>query len=342
MTTSSLDLTSNSSSITTNLPNITNFVPIKLDEHNFLNWKHQILTILKTLGLLKFLNQHIPIPPVDSAEREQWDRSDGYVSTFITVSLSSSFLYLARGTQMSSELWKNIEDSFSQQLFAKQHQYKTQFHLLRRESKSISNYLSCANELVDALDAVGDPITDQSLVQQILDGLNDDYKHFRLNIENHEVRPNFHQLRARLLTFEARLTQYSSTSVPHAAMAALSIKPPHHEFQTSLICQICAKTGHTAAACYFRFTPTDSSGRGRNSGGRWRGRNSGGRNGGPRFGGNRGGYGNRGGGFHGANSSDGPQWSTTGGKNFSAHVANLGFGQAPAYDSRILGFGAGN
>ncbi|KAM0049833.1 hypothetical protein Hdeb2414_s0008g00290591 [Helianthus debilis subsp. tardiflorus] len=122
MTTSSSDLTSNSSSITTNLPNITNFVPIKLDEHNFLNWKHQILTILKTLGLLKFLNQHIPVPPVDSAEREQWDRSDGYVSTFITASLSSSFLYLARGTQTSSELWKNIEDSFSQQLFAKQNQ----------------------------------------------------------------------------------------------------------------------------------------------------------------------------------------------------------------------------
>lgn len=93
-----------SSSNSTSSPNITNLMPIKLDNSNFLNWQHQVLTILKTLGLLDFLKQDV-ISPIDDAAKSFWDRSDAYVTAIIMASLSPSLVHIARGSTSSSDLF---------------------------------------------------------------------------------------------------------------------------------------------------------------------------------------------------------------------------------------------
>ncbi|XP_076919364.1 uncharacterized protein LOC143580139 [Bidens hawaiensis] len=148
------------SSYTTTLPNITHLAAIKLDEDNYLNWKFQIVTILKTLGLLKFLNNSLFPPEIGSAELDDWDKQDGYVSALITANLSSSLIHLARGTSTSVELWKNLEESFSQQLFSKQNQFRTQFHLIKQNGRSITEYCNEAKYLIDSLHAVGDSLSE--------------------------------------------------------------------------------------------------------------------------------------------------------------------------------------
>ncbi|KAM0046186.1 hypothetical protein Hdeb2414_s0009g00313001 [Helianthus debilis subsp. tardiflorus] len=229
MTTSTSDATSNSN---TTLANITNLTTIKLDNNNFLNWQHQTLTILKTLGLLQFLNREIT-PPIEAVARAAWERSDAYVSAFITANLSPDLIHIARGTTSSSDLWQKIEELFNQQVFANQNLYRTQFHSLKQENHTISEYCDAAKNLFDSLHAVGDQISEHALVLQILNGLHPDYQMFVTNIENNDVKPTFTQLRAKLLTHESRLKQNQSqisSTISVAAMAAMNIKPPHHDY----------------------------------------------------------------------------------------------------------------
>ncbi|KAL9999100.1 putative RNA-directed DNA polymerase [Helianthus debilis subsp. tardiflorus] len=316
--------------------NVMNLMPIKLDETNYLNWKHQITLVLKTLGLLQHLNINCE-PPESEEARTAWDKSDAYVSAFISANLSSSLIHLARDSSRSAELWQKLEELFTQQVFANQNYIRTQFHCLKQGDKSVIRFCDEAKSLFDQLIALGDPITEQSLILQILNGLHSDFRMFVTNIENSDSKPTFSQLRAKLLTFESRLKQnQDSHSVPIAAMAAMTVRPPpphtDSSSQVTVICQICDKPGHRASNCYHRF---NSGGRG----GRWRPR--GGRGGGGRYGNQRG-----------FNQSPN-RWSADGIRGYSAHVADCygsNFGVRVPYfggsipgqvegrpDSRILG-----
>ncbi|KAJ0467784.1 hypothetical protein HanIR_Chr14g0689121 [Helianthus annuus] len=88
-----------------------------LDNDNFLNWQHQVLMILKSLGLLKHLNSSVTKPAIDTEECEIWNKSDAYVSSFLTTNLSASLVHLARAINSASELWSRIEESFYSQVW---------------------------------------------------------------------------------------------------------------------------------------------------------------------------------------------------------------------------------
>ncbi|XP_022018836.1 uncharacterized protein LOC110918864 [Helianthus annuus] len=214
-----------SSTIATPNPfqNVMNLMPIKLDETNYLNWKHQTTLILKTLGLLQHLNINCN-PPESEEARTAWDKSDAYVSAFLSANMSSSLIHLARDASRSAELWQKLEELFTQQVFANQNYIRTQFHCLKQEDKLVIQFCDEAKNRFDQLIALGDPITEHSLILQILNGLHFDFRIFVTNIENSDSKPTFSQLRAKLLTFESRLKQnQSSYSIPIAAMAAMTV-----------------------------------------------------------------------------------------------------------------------
>ncbi|XP_021986502.2 uncharacterized protein LOC110882922 [Helianthus annuus] len=131
------------------------------------------------------------------------------------------------GTSSASELWSVIEETFFQQLFAKQMQLRTQFQVLKQNDLSIIDYCDKAKHLADSLKVAGDSITDSSLVLQVLHGMNHDFTPIRLNIESGDALPTFHQVRSKLLTYEARLSQQETFNTPVSAMAAMTMRPPH-------------------------------------------------------------------------------------------------------------------
>ncbi|KAJ0509644.1 putative transcription factor interactor and regulator CCHC(Zn) family [Helianthus annuus] len=219
--------------------------------------------------------------------------------------------------------------------------------LVKTRFEVVSEFCDEAKNLFDSLQSIGDPITEESLVLQILNGLHIDYRMFVTNSENSDQKPSFSQLRAKLLTFESRLKQTESnyqTSIPISAMAAMNIQTlPYESSSKSVICQICDKPGHKASFCYHRFS--GSGGRSGCRGGRWR---SGGRNSGGRYA-NQQGSGGRGSGSYGntpwqqggytVNMADyGGQQSVQPGSRVSQIRDNgIFFGQGSEYDSRILG-----
>ncbi|XP_021979094.1 uncharacterized protein LOC110875205 [Helianthus annuus] len=277
--------TSNQGEQIPSFTNLANLISIKLDGENYLAWKHHIVTILKTMGLLSYLKKDVSPPAEDSANRAHWEKAYSYVYACLNATLSPSIAHIAIGTSSASELRFVIEETYFQQLFAKQMQLRTEFQIMKKMTFQLQANYDKAKQLADSLKAVGDPITDSSLVLQTLHGLNDNFTPIQLNIESSNVLPTFHQVKSKLLTYEGRLSQQEIHNILVSAMAAMTMKPPHQgnpdrsSPDRSVICQICDKVGHRANNCYQLRYPQSQNYRGGGSCGRWRGGNRrGGRN----------------------------------------------------------------
>ncbi|KAJ9541265.1 hypothetical protein OSB04_027771 [Centaurea solstitialis] len=226
------------------MANITNFVSIKLNGENYLSWKHQVLTILKTLGLSKHVSADQSSPLESDPEYENWSKADCYVSACINATLDQSVAHLAIGTGTALDLWKVLEDSYLQQAFAKKFQLKTQFQTLKQGSSTVTVFCDSIKRVADSLRSIGEKVSEADLVLQTLQGLNSVFNTFVLNIENSENLPNFVQLRSRLLVYEERLNnQVESTTGSISAMNSSVFTPPHSgsEMKQGMLVEIIAE-----------------------------------------------------------------------------------------------------
>lgn len=109
-----------------------------MNGENYLCWKHQLLTILKTLGLQKHVDPSHVSPTSPSQSVDRWKKEDIFVSACINATLDASIAHFAIDTKYVADLWEIIEDSYLQQAYAKKSQLKTQFQNVKQGSNSIT------------------------------------------------------------------------------------------------------------------------------------------------------------------------------------------------------------
>ncbi|KAG8388210.1 hypothetical protein BUALT_Bualt02G0102000 [Buddleja alternifolia] len=159
-----------------------------------------------------------------------------------------------------------------------------------KKHETLRHWLQRRTQLV----AIGDKIPDNDLLLFALNGLPPDYAPFITAIENSQPCPSFREFRARLLNHEQRLISYNTVTPPlsDTALAANTAAGRgrgsgyHKENKKFHPCgpnfsdlgtrvgsgtwngsngnqptkyQICYRSGHTAAKCYFRVRPPVSS-----------------------------------------------------------------------------------
>ncbi|KAL5712293.1 hypothetical protein ACHQM5_014482 [Ranunculus cassubicifolius] len=128
----STEISSSSSSTTSNpstnplhlpLQNITNFIPIKLKERNFLLWKSLFLPVLRTFDLMKFIDGSSTCPPkfiqspnpgtaatpIINPEYLTWVKTDQTLLIWLNATISEEVLPYVIGCEDSFSLWNNLE-----------------------------------------------------------------------------------------------------------------------------------------------------------------------------------------------------------------------------------------
>ena len=107
------------------LSNMSNMMTIKLDNTNYIVWKHQITMILETYSLYELLEEPQLVPEkflkdlsgayttVVNPEYTLWRSKEKALLTFISSTLSSSILSLTVGCTSALEVWKVLENRFS-------------------------------------------------------------------------------------------------------------------------------------------------------------------------------------------------------------------------------------
>ncbi|XP_020424443.1 uncharacterized protein LOC109950306 [Prunus persica] len=156
----------------------------------------------------------------------QWYQQDQLIVSYITSTLSESILSLTVGYTSALDLWECLQHHFFQSSMASESALRFQLMDLQKGSQPIDSYLRHAKSLADSLDVINEPVSSKELITSVLQSLGHDYKMLVTAILNFPPLPQFADLRACLLAFDAQALRISldqntvlmaTQSSPHSA-----------------------------------------------------------------------------------------------------------------------------
>ncbi|OVA06143.1 hypothetical protein BVC80_1635g17 [Macleaya cordata] len=216
---------SSSSSSLPSLPAASHITTVKLDRDNFLLWKSQIVPILKSQRIYKYLDDSYVVPPphitdsqtnslIPNPAYEDWECLDQTLLTWINSSLTDPIKAECVNKPSSRDVWRYLEQTYATLNPARLLQLKTSLSRIQKGNLSISEYVLKIKEIADSLASVLEPVSDLELVSTTLRGLGPDYAPFYAAITTWPTLPSFSELHALLLHHETHFLYLQSLQNP--------------------------------------------------------------------------------------------------------------------------------
>jgi hypothetical protein len=197
---------------------IKTFVPITLDlqDSNYAKWRELFLVALGRYGL----SAHVlsDNTPSDTSATSDWGRDDFTVLSWIYGSISLElFGIIMKARSTAKQIWDAIANLFRDNKKSRALALDAEFRNTAQGDMTISDYCVKLKSLSDALDDVGQSVTDETLVLTLLRGLNEQYSHLRSFLPFQVPFPSFLQTRSALVLEEAQ----KKTDAKNSASTAL-------------------------------------------------------------------------------------------------------------------------
>ncbi|KAL5537452.1 hypothetical protein UlMin_045608 [Ulmus minor] len=156
-------------------------LPVKLDRSNYVIWRSQIDNVIYANGFENFIEglsvcPEKTVPGVINPECVNWRRQDRLILSWIYSTLTPEVMAQIVGHTTSSSAWKALEKIFSSSSRA----------------------------------PIGEPVTDQDQIMNLLAGLGFDYNAVVTSISTRDNQLTLEDVHSLLLTFEHRLEQQNS------------------------------------------------------------------------------------------------------------------------------------
>ncbi|KAI4330083.1 hypothetical protein MLD38_028391 [Melastoma candidum] len=156
---------------------------VKLDEGNYLLWKSQILTAIIASGFEEFIFGHTPQPArfLDESESlqnpdyKQWQRTDKAIMSLLFSSLTSAPLSQVICCKTSCEVWETLRSRYESTSPSRILNLWLQMQQLKKDGRTMQQYLNCLKSLSDQLGAVGEPVKYRDYLWHMLEGLPTEY-----------------------------------------------------------------------------------------------------------------------------------------------------------------------
>lgn len=128
------------------ISNIGSLISIKLENHNYLQWKSQFLPVLKAHGLIGFVDGTVLCPPEFLLDQKgnptkdinpqysSWIQQDQNVLCWINATLSEGVLAHFVGLKTAREVWEALERRFASMSRSHVIQLKTKLRNTKRET----------------------------------------------------------------------------------------------------------------------------------------------------------------------------------------------------------------
>lgn len=225
---------SSSSFSTMSIPNVTQFLPIKLTSANYLLWHAQIMPLLHGYRLASHIDGTGSAPPELSSTGEinpahaDWFCQDQIVRSWINCSVTESIFHQITRCKTAKEAWDKLAVIYSTGAKTQVQQLRKQLKYLTKGTDSVDDYMRKAKSYFDQLCALEDgSITEDNLVCDVLQGLGSEYRPFTRAIEARNQKISFDELYALLLSEETQLKVDSLI-----VNAAATISPTAHYVST--------------------------------------------------------------------------------------------------------------
>ncbi|KAF3794163.1 hypothetical protein EJ110_NYTH08235 [Nymphaea thermarum] len=164
--------------------NVANFVSIKLSHKNYLLWKTQMLGLIESQDMMRFIEGQISIltstieivengeaRSVPNPEFLAWKKSDRLLRGWITGSLSEEVLGLVVGLQTSFEVWTALLKVFARESKDREFLLTRKLQTFQKQEKNVTEYVTGFKTICDELAAIGKPLSDQDKVYWLINGL---------------------------------------------------------------------------------------------------------------------------------------------------------------------------
>ena len=248
------------------LSNMSNMMTVKLDNSNYIIWKHQISMVMETYSMIELLDETPLVPEkflkdlsgsvttVLNPDFLVWKSKEKAPLTFINSTITPSVLAITVGCSSDLEVWKVLENRFSS--FSRSHvmNLKGELHNVKKGSDSVDTHLQKIKVISDKLMAVGIFLDDEELLHVAIKGLPKEFSAFRSVIRTRSTKLSFDELATMLNAEEESMNEGLEIKDSTFAMSVNTAPRPNN------------------SGAYNNYNQSTNRGRGRNNNYRGRGR----------------------------------------------------------------------
>ncbi|KAH0654977.1 hypothetical protein KY285_029859 [Solanum tuberosum] len=185
-------------------------------------------------------------------------------------------------TASSAKLsWELLHMTYANKSHTRIFSLRDQLQNLKKDNRSVANYLQEIRSIADALKVVGSPVVDEELAVKILSGLGPEYREISAAIRARDSALSFeelfHKLTDKELFLKHQVLEKSSSTITVAVAQRTNFQPQQYknnrrfsnqswkssgqrqestdnpqsdrQSRQAVKCQLCQKIGHTADVC---------------------------------------------------------------------------------------------
>ena len=134
-----------------------------------------------------------------------WRRQDRMILSWIYSSLTPEIMAQIIGHTTSNSAWNALEKVLSSSSRARIMQLRLQLQTTKKNSMSMIEYIMKLKNFSDSLAAIGEPVTEQDQIMNLLAGLGADYNAAVTSINARDNQLSIEAIHSLLLSFEHRL-----------------------------------------------------------------------------------------------------------------------------------------
>ena len=193
-----------------NMTNVT-----KLTASNFLMWSRQVHALLEGYDLAGHIDGSLEIPPEtitnDAAEivinprYTLWKRQDRLIYSALLGAMTATLQPLLSTTTTSAEIWTTLSSTYAKPSRGHINQLRQQLKHWTKGTKSIDEYYQGLTTRYDQLALLGKAIDHEDQIEQLLDGLPEDYKIIVDQVAARDTPPSLTELHEKLINHETKL-----------------------------------------------------------------------------------------------------------------------------------------
>ncbi|RVW43508.1 Retrovirus-related Pol polyprotein from transposon RE1 [Vitis vinifera] len=191
-------------------------LPVKLNRTNYILWRSQIDNVIFANGFEDFIDGTSVCPEKELRPGEinpafvAWRRQDRTILSWIYSSLTPGIMAQIIGHNSSHSAWNALKKIFSSCSRARIMQLRLEFQSTKKGSMSMIDYIMKVKGAADSLAAIGEPVSEQDQIMNLLGGLGSDYNAVVTAINIREDKISLEAVHSMLLAFEQRLEQQGS------------------------------------------------------------------------------------------------------------------------------------
>ena len=219
-----------------------------LNGSNYPTWKLQCKMALMKDGLWTIVDG-TESPPTE----HETDRYRKFVGrrdralAIIVLSIEPSLLYLLGDPENPVAVWEKLANQFQKKTWANKLELRRKLYSLHlKEGESVQNHVKAMMEIFESLAVIGDPVSEEDRVVQLLASLPDSFNMLVTALEANPEVPSMETVTERLLHEERKIKGREETVTRHTkAMMA------HNSFgrKKKFTCHYCGIPGHFKRNC---------------------------------------------------------------------------------------------